>query len=246
MLELLAWIEIHKKKLIAGVIVLAAVGFGIYVHLVRQKERETEAAQALMEKRPAAGASATTPRMTPAEYLEVARKYPGTSAAEQAELLAARGLFTEGQYAEAQTRFEKFAADHRGGERVADAQYGVAACLDARKENKQALAKYQEVATRYPSRAVVPFAQLASARIYETTGQPELALKIYDEIPRAKFPTVLSGEARMRREALLQKYPNLAPTNAPIAAVSRVKTALESAVSQALTNASATNAAPQR
>jgi TolA-binding protein len=212
-LELLAWIEVHKKKLIIGASVLVVVGFGIYVHLLKQRERESAAARALTEKRPPAGASDITPRMRSDDYLAVVKQYAGTGAAEQALLLAARSLFAEGKYAEAQALFEKFVAEHKGSPWIAQAEYGIAACLDARNETKQALAKYQQVAARYSSEAVVPYAQLAAARLCEASGRSELALRIYDEMARAKLPTMLNAEVRLRREALLQKFPQLAATS---------------------------------
>jgi len=240
LLELLAWIEVHKKKLIAGAVVLTVVGFGIYVHQLRQRERQDAGARALVEKRASPGASDTRPRVKPDEYLEVAQRYPGTSAAEQALLLAARGFFTEGKYPQAQALFEKYVAEHQGGEWIAEAEYGIAACLDAQNEPKKALAKYQQVVTRYSSDTVVPYAQLASARLNEATGQPELALKIYDEMARSKSATLLSAEVRARRETLVQKFPQLAQASpsTPVGVTNRPGTNFAS------TNASAPQVRP--
>jgi predicted negative regulator of RcsB-dependent stress response len=209
-LELLEWAEIHKRGLIIGTAVVLLIGFGVYVHFLRRAERESAAAQALIEKRGPAGATDVAVRVKASDYLEVASKYPGTSAAEQAALLAARALFAEGRYPEAQAQFERFVAEHKGSDWVAQAEFGIAACLEAQNQADKALARYQQVATRFAADAIVPYARLACARIEEAQGRPELALRIYDELARSRTATMLGPEVRMRREELLQKYPQLA------------------------------------
>lgn len=215
--DVLAWIEENKNRLvIAGLAVLAGIAaFAVYSW--RQERMETEANTALLEVRaPAAGvADAQSP--APADYLRVAERYGGTEAAQRALLLAAGAFFTEGKYAEAEQRFQQFLREHGNHPMAATAAYGLAASLESQGKTDEALAAYQNVIASYPKSAVLDEAKLASARIYEAKGQPELALKTLDEITA---PTRAGGphpQALAQKEALLAKHPGLAKTNAPAA-----------------------------
>ena len=76
----------------------------------------------------------------------------------------------------------------------------------------EAATRYQEIAREYRSEAVGPMANLALARIYETQGKSEQALKIYSEMEASTSPfDVWRSEAAIRREKLLAKHPELAP-----------------------------------
>ena len=58
----------------------------------------------------------------------------------------------------------------------------MAACLDAQGKHKEALAAYQDVASRFTDSPVAAQARLAAARLLEADNQPAQALKIYDEL----------------------------------------------------------------
>lgn len=217
--EFLAWIELNKKNLIRCGIILIVLGFGLGIYRWRNSQRESMANQALLEINPPGdGRSTNTPPSKAAEYLKVAADFQGTAAGERALLLAAGDFYAHGKYTEAQTIFENFLKRHGDSPLAFQATLGVASCLDALNKTDEALAKYQEV-TRYSIGAGASQARLAMARIYETKNQPEQAIKAYDELTKAKDLNIWNSEARTLREALLQKFPNLAPTNAPAANV---------------------------
>ncbi|MBI3414036.1 MAG: tetratricopeptide repeat protein [Verrucomicrobia bacterium] len=216
--EFLAWVELNKKNLITGGIAVVVLGFGLGVYRWRGDQRELLASQALLEINPPGAAQSTnTPPSKAPEYFKMAAEFAGTAAAERALLLAAGDLYVHGNYVQAQSYFEHFLKNNNGSPLAFQAALGTAACLDAQNKTDEALAKYREV-DRYSSGAGVSQARLAMARIYEAKNQPELALKAYDELAKAKDVNVWNSEARTLREALLQKHPQLAPTNAPAAA----------------------------
>jgi TolA-binding protein len=154
----------------------------------------------------------------PQEYLQVASRYTGTGAGGRALLFAAEALFRDNKYSEAKTTFETFMRDYGDSPEATIANFGAAACLDALGKTNEAFSAYQDVITRYGNSAVVGQARLELARLYEDRGQAAQALKIYEELTRPTAQTSWSSEARMRRESLLQKYPELLRTNA-VAAV---------------------------
>lgn len=215
-LEFLAWVEVNKQRLIIAAVIAVVGGFGVYVYQWNADQSEQAASKALLELRATGGAEA--PKGTASDYLKVAANFPGTAAGQQAWLLGARALFTDGKYAEAQAQFEKFLTQRPNHPWAPQAAYGVAACLDARNELDPALAKYQDVASRYATEPVGHEAQLALARLYEAKNQPQLALKAYDDLLLKPTPGQSALDARQRRELLLQKNPQLASTNAPVAA----------------------------
>ena len=68
--------------------------------------------------------------------------------------------------------------------------------------------------SRYPKDHNVGKAKLALALNYESQNKPEQALKIYTELTQGAPYSSSGSEAGMRLEELLQKHPDLAPTNA--------------------------------
>ena len=79
-LELMALLEVHKKKLVivAGVLVAAVVVMVIYDHYVKQ--RELNAGAALLALRPPIGSDRAQP--VPAEkYMQIVADYSGTATA---------------------------------------------------------------------------------------------------------------------------------------------------------------------
>lgn len=215
---LMTWLETNKKRLamFAGIAVL--VGGVYYVVNYFKAQRETEASQALSALRAGAVFAERTGGGTKASELQqIVQKYAGTRAAEEAAILAAGALFSEGQYEAAREAFAKFLQSHPRGDVGAAAAYGVAASLESLKKTDEAVAAYQEVTTRFTGSGQAAQAKLAMARLYEGKNQPDKAFEIYQELVRPTAPTMWTQEANQRREELVRKFPQLAVTNAPAA-----------------------------
>lgn len=105
--------------------------------------------------------------------------------------------------------FEKVLGEVGTGVLGAQAEFGVAACLDAQDKGEQAVSKYQEVASKYAGESVAGQAKLALARLYESRQQPEVALKLYDDLIRARDAGAFAQLATERRESLLRAHPTL-------------------------------------
>src|SRR5439155_12955297 len=148
--DFLGWVETNKRGLLWAAVVLVVIVFGVSAYRWKTNQTELAANEALLQLRPssaAAGKSELNP--TPADYLKIVQEYPKTAAAERALLLAASTLFTDGQYAEAQSRFEKFLQQYPESALGVTAAYGVAASLAAEGKTDAALPVYQNVESRY-------------------------------------------------------------------------------------------------
>lgn len=218
MLNVLAWLEIHRRQLFLGAfgcVVLIAAVF-LWRHFNAEKEAKANAALLSLRARP--GEEGSEPKA--ADYLKVAEQYPSSTAAPRARLLAAGAHFAEGRYGEAQAEFEKVLASEGSGPLAAQAAYGVAASLDGAGKADQALTSYQDVITRFPEESVALQARLSLAGLQQGRGQAAAALRLYDEILRDRDGGSLIQQATQDRESLLKRHPELkagaaAGTNAP-------------------------------
>jgi len=212
MIEFLAWLEVNKRRLAIGALIVLAVGFGIYVYNYMAEQKENKASAALIELRPPLGNSTNEPPVPAASFLKVAEEYPGTPAAQRAILLAAGSYFTDGKYSEAQAQFQRLIKEHPSSEWAADAAYGVAASLESEGKRDEALQAYDHVTKAYGNSAVVNDARMAMARIYEAKNQPAEALKLYDEVSHGSVASMRGQDAVMARSQLLKKHPELERT----------------------------------
>jgi tetratricopeptide (TPR) repeat protein len=217
--DLLAWLEVNKVK--AGIIVALLVVAGLVIATVRyvKQEKEAKASSELLALKPALSPQTNVPPAQPAAFLKVADQFAGTRAAERAHIFAATAFFTEGKYSDAEREFSQFVKDFPDSPWVAEADYGIAASLEAQNKLKEAQAGYQHVATAYPDSSVADDAKLSLARVYNLEKQPDQALRLYNELltPRPGAPPGELGnrEAYERKEALLRANPNLNTNNIP-------------------------------
>jgi len=206
--DFLAWLEVNKKRLAIAAAVLILIGFGIAIYRYFSEQKEVQASGELLALRPPLNAGTNIVPVPASAFVNVANQYRGTEAAERAVLLAAGALFTEGKYAEAQTEFNKFLTDYPESRWAGESAYGVAASLESLNKQDEALTAYQNVINRYGTQAVADQAKQALARIYEAKKQPELALKIYDELTRGAAARN-NPDLSMKRSQLLKQYPYL-------------------------------------
>jgi TolA-binding protein len=211
MLNVLAWLEIHRGKLLGGFILFLAVVGATYLWRHFSAQRALEANAALLELRPPILGVAQE-AAGPDDYVKVAEAHSVPSVAARARLLAGGAYFSQGRYAEAATEFEKVLQSGVDGILAPQAAYGIAASLDAQDKLDQAIAQYQRVISEYPQSSVAAQARLSLARIHEERGQPEAALRLYDELIQTTQPGPFSDQAETLRQALLRSHPELSGT----------------------------------
>jgi predicted negative regulator of RcsB-dependent stress response len=236
MVEFVAWLELNKKRVLFGVIVLAILIFAFAIYRWNRGQAEIAANAALLALENHAGRGQAAKDPAAQAYLQVAASHQGTSAGAQARLLGAEALFKEGKYSEAKSQFEVFVREHGDNPFLPTAALGIAASLDSQDKTNEALLSYQNVVSSYPNSAVAGQAKLAIARLHEARNEPAPALRIYDELARPNTPTSWSSEAGRRREDLLSRHPELARTNEPLSAVAATAMQRTGAVQVLATN----------
>jgi predicted negative regulator of RcsB-dependent stress response len=216
-IEALAWFETHKRQLVYVGAAALAVWLAAYTYKYVRAGKEAEANAALAALSRPADKSGKAAQPAAADYLKVAEQHAGTPAGARALLFAADRLFSEGKPAEAKARFEKFLSGNAGSSLAPVALMGVAACQESAGELDKAIATCEQVNSQHSGSPEAHQAKLALGLLQEQKNNPEQALRLYDEVLRAKPVTVWRMEAEMRRDQLLQKHPRLAPGGSPVA-----------------------------
>jgi predicted negative regulator of RcsB-dependent stress response len=212
-IEWLAWVEVHKKQLVVGALVVSILCGGVVIQRWHRRESEREASAALLRVEMA---SAKDPRQrgpAASELQRVASEHAGTRAAVRAHILAAEALFRDGHFQEAKTEFDLVVGKAGDDSLAATAAFGAAASLEAMGKLDEALGAYQDVTLRHGTAGVASQARLALAGLHEQRGDAVQALRSYNELTNATA-SPWRGEALLRREALLARHPELATTNA--------------------------------
>jgi predicted negative regulator of RcsB-dependent stress response len=209
----LAWVNDNKKPLIGAVIVFAAAGTAFALYNWNKSENEKAANQALFSLPSPVAANKQNDQIDVEKFVKVATDHKGTSAAERAALIAAAGSFGKGQFAPAKSQFEAVLSNNPDGPFAAESLYGVAASLEGSGDLNGAVAKYQELTTRFAGDSVATQAKLSLGRIYEVQNKPAEALQTYELLASAANQSFWSQEASERREAILLKHPELVKTN---------------------------------
>ena len=146
----LDWLYINRKKVAIGAIAAVVVALAVAFMVWKKGHDQAEANNRLFSVPSfiSSGARQATPN--PSAFLNVAQEYPGTSAGEQAQLLAAESLFLDGRYSDSEREFAKFASDHPASPLVPQAQVGVAASLEAEGKINDAIQKDRDIVAMYP------------------------------------------------------------------------------------------------
>jgi tetratricopeptide (TPR) repeat protein len=205
------WFDTYKRQvgLLATILVIA--GLVAWYILYRREQQQVEAGTVLSQVTTGQLEGREAGTQAADDYLKVAKNYPNSIAGARALLLAAGALFTGEKYAEAQTQFERFIREYQGSPFMGEALLGVAVCLDAEGKTDQAVAAYNDLATRHSTENFIPQVKFSLARLYEGQNQLERARDLYQEVERAAPFTSLGNEAGVRMEELIQKNPKLAP-----------------------------------
>lgn len=209
------WLEANGKRLIIAAVAVV-VAFFVWFFIATQREQKEQAAgQAYTQLmlNPPAGA---TPQQAVDNYLQLAKKYDGTVAAQRAQLQAASALFNAGRYADAQGQFQSFVTANEGSTLLATARTGIAASLESQGKLDDALAAYRAVSTSYPDSNEALMAKFAVGRILELQGKLAEAVTAYQEVTRLPLAGSLAQEAG-QRIALLQVKIGASKPAAPLA-----------------------------
>lgn len=212
--KLWPWLEANKNRLFfGGAAVIVVIGI-YYFHSAQVASNEQAAGVALTQvmMTPPSG-------MTAADALkQVAAKFPGTAAAERAQLQAAAALFATSQYADAQALFQKFLESNPNSALAATAELGLGASQEAQGNLDAAESAYQIVATTYSSSTLSLSALCGLGRIEEAQGKLQQAMEHYSAAARAGISgSSLAEEAKMHAAEIQGKLAALAPkTAAPV------------------------------
>ena len=211
-LELVAWAEANRKRLIAvAVIVLAAAAIiGIYVW--HGNAREADANEALSElPMPGTGNAADAARVA-AQYARLADTYADTSAGARAMLIGGAMYFDAGQPAKAQTLFEQYLHDHADYPLTGQALIGLAASLETQGKTADAINRYEELLRTRPMDSAVPQAKAALARLYAAGGKPDRALQLYEQLMAVNSSWAAEAQIQAQEAAGKQSKPETAAT----------------------------------
>ena len=208
------WLHAHRKQVLAGAIAVAVIAAVAGTIMWNKSQKEAEANQELLTVPSLITVAAPGSAPAAKALLDISQKYSGTSAGVAAQVLAAKELFLDGKYAQAQEEFSKFVADHADNPLVPQANVGIAACMEAQGKTGDAVQQYKKINTIYagiPS-IVVPV-KLTLGRLSEADNKPLQAVTYYKEllnIPDPNDPWV--REAYERFQLLVSKHPELNPT----------------------------------
>jgi tetratricopeptide (TPR) repeat protein len=211
--DFLGWVETNKMRVAmgAGVAALIAIVIGLWVW--RNSEREIKAEEALSAVLVPFSPTEQPARGTAEAYLKIAEEYPKTKAAAKALLRAGTVFFDQGDYTKAQEQFQKLLRNYGDTLWVPQAVFGVAACLDAQNKTADAITRYSDFISKYPSDPANEQARFNLARLFDQTRQPALALDVLRKMSDPQAPGPAMQEAQEKIRELVAKYPSLIPSN---------------------------------
>lgn len=199
-LRLLAWLEDNWRRVVGVGSVVIGIGIVVAFVIWQGVEKQKTASEALSMLLAAPEAPSGN------ALLAFADDHADTRAGARALLLAAGALFTEGEYPEAQSRFEQFLATQPVGPLTAKARFGVAACKEAQGQYEAAINDYKSIVENPASGNVIPQARFALGNLYVVQGQPELARQQYEELE-----DVAGSWLAIKVQALLAELPTPSP-----------------------------------
>jgi predicted negative regulator of RcsB-dependent stress response len=192
LLKMWPWFEENKKAVAIGAAIIIVVVFFFWFSSVQHSQKETAAGDAMSQLLVSqSGQSADA-------YLKIASDYSGTVAAQRAVLQAAALLFAQGNYADAQTQFQKFIDGNPDSQFYIQALFGNAACLAAENKPDDAIAAYQRVINSSSVGPEVNASKFAVGGIEESQGRLNDAITYYEDVAAADPSGALGSEARQR------------------------------------------------
>jgi predicted negative regulator of RcsB-dependent stress response len=191
------WLEANRQRLIATAVAVVVVLFFWYYIDTQKEQKAINAGQAYTQLQLSMAPNPTVQQVSDA-FVQLAQKYPGTIAAERAQLQASSVLFDAGRYADAQAQFQKFLDANHGSSLAAAAQLGVAASLEAQNKLADAATAYRMVTTSYPNSAEALPAKFSLGSVLEAQGKATEAMGYFQEVARTQLAGLLASEAAQR------------------------------------------------
>ena len=208
------WFEANRKRLIGFAVAVTAVLLAGYFYTTEQAQKAVDAGRAYTQLQLNLSPNSTVQQVADA-FLRLAKKYPGTLAAERAQLQAGSSMFSAGRYADAQAVFQKFADASAGGLLAPEAQLGVAASLEAQNKPDAAAAAYRTVTTSFPNSTEVWTAKFSLGRLLEAQGKLTEAASYYTEVARSQVAGSLAQEAAQRLAIIQPAVATTKPAGQP-------------------------------
>ena len=225
-INLQAWFEVNKMRVLYWSIALAVLIVSVLVFMEYQTNKEAAASQELSDIRVPFNPATPPPPGTAQKLFDVANRHKGTKAAARALLLSAGLLFVDNDFAHAQERFNALIQTYPESPWVAEANLGIAACLEAQGKTDDALKKYEDIKKRHANSTIIDDTKLSLARLYEKSNPTE-SWRLYEELINGDRNSGMSAVAGLRQEELVKRNPELAslrqpppapmmPTNRPV------------------------------
>jgi hypothetical protein len=167
------WVRGHLETVVIGVLVAAALVFGVVFFVNGQKQKDLEASKLLNEahmifqqagQAPAAQTAAAFGQAY-AKFQAVSTAYDGTPQALDAKLGMANAQFAMGKFAEAQQEYGALDSGKAQDSIAALAAFGRARALEAQGKVGEALSAYQMLLKAYPGGPANAQAEEAVKRI---------------------------------------------------------------------------------
>src|ERR1041384_2363155 len=168
--DFLGWAYANRQRLMIALAGLLIVGAIIGISSWHRDQNETAANNAIFLQPSPLAATDKGPAPDPQAFLKIADDYAKTDAGKRAFLFGAAQLFSQSKFSESQAQFEKFLKENPDGPMAAEADLGVAACLEAQGKSSESINRYRDLISRYSSEHVVPQAKISMARILEGQG----------------------------------------------------------------------------
>ena len=210
------WLEANKKLLIGTGVVVVAVSGILFFWSSQREQKAIDAGQAVTSALFNPSASGDPTQMV-SSLENLAAQYGDTLAGQRAQLHAAAALFGAGNYAEAETQFQKYLSVNPSGSLSAIALLGVAASRDAQDKADLASSAYQQVISQFPLSPCVSEAQFALGCISERQHKLSEAKGYFDNVVRSTAGGSLAQEAGVRSSELQARIAASSPKPAALA-----------------------------
>jgi outer membrane protein assembly factor BamD (BamD/ComL family) len=198
----------ERRRIGLGILVALVVIGGACAGYFWYQERQERGAQALLAKTQAAlrGDKPGTPGNSEEATMglaEVVRRFPGTSAAEEALVRLGNMQYDGGKYDDAIASFGKYLATYgRGNFRIL-VGIGKAYAEDAKGDHQAAVKTLSELVATVKDDPMLGEAYSDLARFFEEAKKPEDALRVYGQIVE-RFPRTQWEQRALRRMSLLK------------------------------------------
>jgi TolA-binding protein len=198
----------ERKALAVGILVaIAVIGGGFAAYTWHRTVQEREAQGLLVKASSAMWGSAPGAQRNPEEakkvYAEVAAKYPGTVAAEEALIRLGNLQFEASKYDEAIATYGNYLTSYPSGRFRVMAGIGKAYAEEAKGDLPVAERTLTQLVDSVKDDPLAGEAYSSLAHVYEAMKKPEDALRIYNQIAE-RFPQTHWAQNALQRMSALK------------------------------------------